>query len=75
MYYPKFYYELNYIKLFLYNGKSWTCRYYKYTLDGLRKDVPKAFNHVKPFTILGHYKSCLKKMDLYREKVVNGTDE
>ena len=33
-------------------------------------DVPKVLNPVKSSTILGHYKSCLKKMDLCRDKVV-----
>ncbi len=37
--------------------------------------MPQALKQVKDSTILGHYKSCLKKMDLYREKVQYGTDE
>ena len=70
MYYPKFHRELNHIEYFWCDGKSWTRRHCKYTIEGLREDVPKALSLVKSSTILGHYKSCLKKMDLYREKVV-----
>ena len=73
MYYPKFHCELNHIECFWYDGKNWTRRHYN--IDGVREDVPKAFRLVKSSIILGHYKSCLKKMNLYREKVVYGTDE
>ena len=69
MYYPKFHCELNHIEYFWYDGKSWTRRNYKYSIEGLREDIPKALVQVKAFTILGYYKSCLKKMDLYREKI------
>ncbi len=75
MYYLKFHCELNHIEYFWYDGKSWTCRHCKYTLDRLRKDVSKTLKLVKSSIILGHYKSCLKKMHLYREKVQYGTDE
>lgn len=34
-----------------------------------------ALAQVKELTILGHYKSCLKNMDLYREKIQFGTRE
>ncbi len=74
-YYPKFPCELNHIEYFWYDKKSWTRRFCKYIIDGLREDVPKALSLVKSSTILGHYKSCFKKMDLYREKVAYGTDE
>ncbi len=57
------------------DGKSWTGRHCKYTIDVLREDVPKALSLIKSSIILGHYKRCLKKIDLYREKVVYGTDE
>ena len=70
MYYPTFHCELNHIKFFWCDGKIWTRRYCKYILDGLREDVPKALNQVKLSTILGYYKSCFKKIDLYNEKVV-----
>ena len=75
MYYPKFHCELNHIEYFWCDGKSWTQRHCKYSFDGLREDVPKALNQVKHSTILGHYNSCLKKMDLYRKKVQYGTGE
>ena len=75
MYYPKFYCELNHTEYFWCDRKNKTRRHCKYTIDGLRKNLPKPLSLVKSSTILGHYKSCLKKMDLYREKVIYGTDE
>ena len=75
MYYPNFHCELNHIEYFWYDGKSWTRRNCKYRIKGLREDIPKALTQVKGSTILGHYKSCLKKMDLYREKVQYGMGE
>ena len=41
MYYPKFHYQLNYIKYFWCDRKSLTHCYCKYTLDELREDVLK----------------------------------
>ena len=75
IYYPKFHCELNHIEYFWFYEKSWIGCHCKYTIDGLREDIPKALSLIKSSTILGHYKSCLKKIDLYREKVVYGTDE
>ena len=75
MYYPKFHCELNHIEYFWCDGKSWTRCHCKYTMNELRNDIPKALSLVKSSTILGHYKSYLKKMDLYAEKLVYGTDE
>ena len=65
LFYPKFYYELNHIEYFWCDGKNWTRRNYKYSIEGLKEDVPKALEQVKNFTILGHYKSCFKKIELY----------
>ncbi len=75
MYYPKFHYELNYIEYFWCDKKRWTRCHCKYTPDELREDVPKILKQVKSSNILGHYKSCLKMMDLYRKKVQYGTYE
>ena len=75
MYYPKFPCELNHIKYFCCDGKSWTRRHCKYSFDELREDVPKTLNQVKHSTILRHYNSCLKKMDLYGKKVQYETGE
>lgn len=69
MYYLKLYYELNQIEYFWCNRKSWIKRNCKYNIEGLRKDIPKALAQVKGSIILGHYKSCLKNIDLYREKI------
>ncbi len=75
MYYSKFHWELNHIEYFWCDGKSWTRRHCTYTLDELRKDVLKALKQIKDSTILGHYKSCLEKMNVYREKVQYETGE
>ena len=69
IYYPKFYCELNHIKYFWYNRKSWSWKHYKYSFDKLKKYVLKTINQVKHFKILRHYHNCLKKMDLYKKKV------
>ena len=42
MYYPKFHCELNHIEYFWCDGKSWTRRNCKYSIEGLREDIPKA---------------------------------
>ena len=42
MYYPKFYYKLNYIEYFWYDRKSWIKRNYKYNIKRLKNDIPKA---------------------------------
>ena len=73
MNYPKVHYKLNHKEYFWYDGKSWTRKNCKYSIEGLRIDILKALTQVKGSTILGYYKSCLKKMDLYREKVQYGT--
>lgn len=43
-------------------------------MDKLRKDILKTLNQIKPFIILGHYKNHLKKIDLYREKLIYRMD-
>lgn len=75
MYYPKFHCELNHIEYFWCDGKCYTRRNCKFTIEGLRADVPAGLSQVKNSTILGHYKSCLRKMDLYRNGVTYGTGE
>ena len=75
MYYPKFHCELNHIEYFWCDRKSWTRHHCKYTLDWLREDVPNALKQIKGSIILEYYKSCFKKMDLYREKIQYETDE
>ena len=75
IYYPKFCCELNHIEYFWYDEKSCIKRNCKYSIEGLREDIPKTLAQIKGSTILGHYKSCLKKMDFYRENVHYGTSE
>ena len=73
MYYHKFYCELNHIKYFWYDGKSYTRKNCTYTIERLREIVPTALKNVKHSTILGHYNSCMEKMDRYREGVEYGS--
>ncbi len=49
--------------------------YCKYIIDKLKKDISQALSHLKLSTMLGYYKSGLKKLDLYKEKVVYGRVE
>ena len=44
-------------------------------LRGYEKRFPLSLTSVKNSTILGHDKSCLKKMELYRKGVQYGTAE
>lgn len=75
MYYPKFHFELNYIKYFLCDRKSWTRKNCKYSIERLREDIFKALAQIKGSTILEHYKSCLKKMGLYKKNIQYRTSE
>ena len=65
LFYPKFHCELNHIEYFWCDGKSWTRRNYKYSIEGLREDVLRALEQIKSSKILGNYKSCLKTIELY----------
>lgn len=65
IYYPKFHCELNHIKYFWYDDKSYTQKNCTYTIEGLRNVVPQALKQVKHSTILGHFNSYMKKMDRY----------
>ena len=66
---------LNDLEYFWYDDKSWTRRNCKYSIAKLKKNIPKVLVQVKNSTISGYYKSCLKKMDLYRENIQYETSE
>lgn len=42
---------------------------YKHSIEELKKDILKALVWIKMWIILRHYKSCLKKIDLYKKKI------
>ena len=69
MYYPKFHCELNHIEYFWFDGKSWTRRHCKYTIEGLREDVSKALSLVKSSIILGHYKSGIRNREVEKTHI------
>ena len=52
IYYLKFSYELIHIEYFWCDKKSWIRRNCKYSIERLRKDIPKALAQVKGSTIL-----------------------
>jgi hypothetical protein len=75
MYYPKFHCELNHIEYFWCHSKWYARENCDYAIDGLRKTIPLALQSVKNSTILGNYKSCMQKMELYRSGASYGTTE
>lgn len=75
MYQPKFYHELNYIDYFWCDGNCYARQNCKYSLEGLRADVPTALSQVKNSSIFGAYKSYQKNMDLYRDSVTYSTGD
>lgn len=75
LFYLKFHCELNHIKYFGCDGKSWTRKNCKYSIEGLKKDISKALSQIQYSKTLRHNKSCLKKMELYRKKIQYGMGE
>lgn len=75
MYYLKFYCKLNRIEYFQYDRKSWTKKNNKYNIKRLIDDTFKALAQVKGSTFLRYYKSYLKEIDLYWEKIQYETNE
>lgn len=73
MYYPKYHCELNHIEHFWCSAKQWARENCHYTLDDLRRRVPRALASVSNKTILAYYHRCQRKMDLYREGIVYGS--
>ena len=55
MYYPKYYYEFNYIEYFYYSAKKWAEKNYHYTFENLQYYVPQALASISQKTILTYY--------------------
>lgn len=69
MYFPKFHFEVNHIEYLWCHSKSYTCKNCTYTIEGLRKIIPASLKNFKHSTMLGHYNSCMRKMDSCKEGV------
>ena len=74
-YYPKFHCELNHIEYFWCQSKRYARQNCDYSIEGLRSTVPLSMQHVRTSTILANYKSCLRKIELYRVGIQYGTSE
>ena len=70
MYYPKYHCELNHIEHFWCSAKKWARENCQYTLDDLRRRVPRALASIPNKTILAYYYRCRKKMYLYQEGIL-----
>jgi transcription initiation factor IIE alpha subunit len=75
MFYPKFHCELNHIEYFWCHSKQSARENCDYTIEGLQKHLPASLAHVRNNTILACYNSCMRKMDLYRQGVMYGSNE
>jgi len=75
IFYPKYHCELNHIEHFWCNCKQYARYWCEYSLEALRHLVPLALASVSKETILANYNRCQRKMDLYREDVLYGSQE
>ena len=73
MYYPKYYYKLNYIEYFWCSAKKWVQENCHYTLDDLRRRIPQALVSISNKIILAYYYRCQRKMNFYREGFLYGS--
>jgi hypothetical protein len=65
IFYPKFHCELNFIERFWCIAKHYVRENCAYTLDGLRRTIPAAFNSISTATINRFYKLCSRIIDAY----------
>jgi hypothetical protein len=72
-YYPKFHCELNHIEFFWCHSKRYARERCDYSIEGLRQHVPDALSEVRSSTILACFKSCLAKMEHYRQGIAYGS--
>ncbi len=63
IYYSKFHFLVNHIEYLWCDSKSYTCKNFTYTIEGLRDIILAFLKNVKHSTILRYYNSCMRKMD------------
>lgn len=73
MYSPKYHCELNHIEHFWCSAKKWARENCNYTLDDLRRRVPRALASVPNSIILAYYYRCKRKIDFYQEGIDYGS--
>ena len=61
MYYPKYHCELNHIEHFWCSAKKWARENCNYTLDDLRRRIPRALASVPNHITLAYFHRCRRK--------------
>jgi hypothetical protein len=75
IFYPKFHCELNFIERFWCAAKYWLRDNCLYSLDGLRKNLPKALHSVSSASINRYYRHCVRIIEAYTDGQQYGTKE
>ena len=73
IFYPKFHCEINFIERFWCAAKLYARENCEYTIDGLRRTIPAAFQSISSATICRFYKHCSRIIDAYNNGYKYGT--